>query len=296
MRRCSHKGRRCDPATWPLPDRRRLTIAYNCQRSPIDDRRAAQQPDGGNVVKIIYTGKTMIKRTVGAVLLLTFIAFNAYAAGKVNLHSKNAEVFDTHPHWDYYLTSSHPTGRLESVESYHLKPAIELIAANKLESAYDEVAFLLVWFPNHPKALNLLTHITTRAQQPQVAERHFRDAFTLYPNRPQTHMLYGIYQSKLKAQDKAIESYKRALEIDPNYAEAHYNLGLAYYHTKKYDLANRHAQTAYAAGYPLPGLERLLKEKKAWNTAAKAAPASVSATPDSDERASKVAEPASQTN
>lgn len=214
----------------------------------------------------------MLKHPLGALLLLLFFAFSSLgASAKVNLKVKSAQEFDAHPHWDYYLTSSHPTGRLSSVENYHLKPAIELLAANKLEYAYDELVFVLWWFPNHPKALNLMTQVATRANQPQVAERHFRDALTLYPDRTQTHMLYGIYQSKIGAKEKAIESYKRALELDPNYAEAHYNLGLAYYHAKKYDLANAHAQKAYAYNYPLPGLERLLKEKKAWNPAVNAA-------------------------
>ena len=203
-----------------------------------------------------------------AVLLaLISVSFPTAAANVPPLRSKNSAEFAAHPHWDYYLTSSHPTGRLSSVESFHLKPAIDLLAQDKLEYAYDELVFILLWFPNHPKALDLMTQVATRAKQPQVAEKHFRDAFELYPDRKQTHMLYGNFLSKSGQREKAIESYKRAIELDPNYAEGHYNLGLAYYHQKKYDLANTHAQTAYSYGYPLPGLERLLKEKKAWNVA-----------------------------
>lgn len=207
----------------------------------------------------------------GAMLIALFTAsLHAPAANVPPLRSKNTEGFREHPHWDYYLPSSHPTGRLASVESFHLKPVPELLAQNKLEYAYDELAFVIAFFPNHPKALDLMTQVAARAKQPQVAEKHFRDAFELYPNRAQTHMLYGNFLSKNGQRDKAIESYKRAIELDPNYAEGHYNLGLAYYHQKKYDLANTHAQTAYGYGYPLPGLERMLKEKKAWNTAKRA--------------------------
>lgn len=208
-------------------------------------------------MKSLYSGAVLI--------LLSLLSLQAFAANVPPLRAKID--FATHPHWDYYLTSSHPSGRLQSVEQYHLQPAIDLLAQQKFEYAYDELVFILAWFPNHPKALNLLTQLTTRVNQPQVAERHFRDAFGLYPDRAQTHMLYGNFLSKSGQRDKAIESYKRAIELDPNYAEAHYNLGLAYYHQKKYDLANQHAQIAYSYGYPLPGLERLLKGKKAWNTA-----------------------------
>lgn len=236
----------------------------------------------------------------GAVLvLLSLLSLHALAANVPPLRAKID--FATHPHWDYYLTSSHPSGRLQSVEQYHLQPAIDLLAQQKYEYAYDELVFILAWFPNHPKALNLLTQLTTRVNQPQVAERHFRDAFGLYPERAPTHMLYGNFLSKSGQRDKAIESYKRAIELDPNYAEGHYNLGLAYYHQKKYDLANQHAQTAYAYGYPLPGLERLLKGKKAWNTAQRAsgtdkkATASETADKSADDAAKSKAEQASKT-
>lgn len=227
----------------------------------------------------------------GAVLLaLTLFSLQAVAASVPPLRAKID--FATHPHWDFYLTSSHPSGRLQSVEQYHLGPAIDLLAQQKFEYAYDELVFILSWFPNHPKALNLMTQLTTRVNQPQVAERHFRDAFELYPNRAQTHMLYGNFMSKSGQRDKAVESYKRAIEIDPNYAEAHYNLGLAYYHQKKYDLANKHAQTAYAYGYPLPGLERLLKQKKAWNTAQR--PSAGEGKAATDEQAGKLADEAAK--
>lgn len=213
-----------------------------------------------------------MKATLWGLLFLTALAGLSgplSAAEKVSALRENTSVgiFEEHPHWDYYSPSSHPTGRLDSVESHHLKPAYELFAANKLQYAYDEIYFVLLWFPNHPKMLKLLIDVAAKAKQPQVPEKHFRNALELYPEHAQTHMLYGIYQSKLGSKDKAIASYKRALEIDPNYAEAHYNLGLAYYHSKKFDLANTHAQRAYALHYPLPGLQRLLKEKKAWNSA-----------------------------
>ena len=37
--------------------------------------------------------------------------------------------------------------------------------------------------------------------------------------------------------DEAIDEFTKAIEIDPNYAEAYNNRGLAYYYTWEYDLA-----------------------------------------------------------
>jgi hypothetical protein len=45
---------------------------------------------------------------------------------------------------------------------------------------------------------------------------------------------------------------------------AHYNLGLEYLDQRRLDLANIHAQAAYALGYPLPGLKEKLVRAGQW--------------------------------
>lgn len=54
------------------------------------------------------------------------------------------------------------------------------------------------------------------------AEKHFKDGFG-YQN-----------QGNL---DKAIEEYEKAIELNPNYLQAHMNLGAVYIGQKKYDQA-----------------------------------------------------------
>ena len=51
---------------------------------------------------------------------------------------------------------------------------------------------------------------------------------------------------KDKQYDKAIETYKKALTIEPKFAEADYNLGSIYEKQKKYDLAVKHYKKAIA--------------------------------------------------
>lgn len=213
----------------------------------------------------------MLRNLFYGVFGLTFSALALAGPVQPIVKAQSAEEFQNHPHYDYYAVASHPPGRLRAVEQYHLNQAIDSLKNDKIDYAYGDTAFILLWFPNHPKALMLVAEEATRSKKPQIAEQHFRNALELYPNHAQTHMIYGIYQAKIGAHEKAIESYKRAIELDPNYAEAHYNLGLAYYHSKKYNLANTHAQTAYGMNYPLPGLQRLLKAKKAWSPGASAA-------------------------
>jgi hypothetical protein len=54
------------------------------------------------------------------------------------------------------------------------------------------------------------------------------------------------------------------LSLDPQSAEANYNLGLLYAEQQDYAPAMKHAAAAYGAGYPLMGLRRKLEKVGAW--------------------------------
>jgi len=49
---------------------------------------------------------------------------------------------------------------------------------------------------------------------------------------------YTLYLDSMFSE--AIEKFKKALEIQPNYPEAHYNIALAYSRTGEYQLARKH--------------------------------------------------------
>jgi tetratricopeptide (TPR) repeat protein len=57
---------------------------------------------------------------------------------------------------------------------------------------------------------------------------------------------------------------EKALTLDPNSINAHYNLGLTYFETKQFELANEHAQRAYQLGASPPGLRDKLVRAKQW--------------------------------
>jgi tetratricopeptide (TPR) repeat protein len=56
------------------------------------------------------------------------------------------------------------------------------------------------------------------------------DVLKKYPEVTQAHNNLGVVYDKKKGMtDEAIYEYKKALKINPNYVDSHYNLGLAYY-------------------------------------------------------------------
>ncbi len=161
-----------------------------------------------------------------------------------------------------YYSSDHSEKLLHMVESYHLPPAREKMQhRGQLKWALGDVEFVLAYFPNHPQALSLATEITRRMGSPKEADHYYEHAVQLYPGSAQTWMLYGIQLHRTGRIKEAVEKYRKALELNDNLAEAHYNLGLALVELNQIDEARKHADKAYAMGYPLPGLRDQLKAK-----------------------------------
>jgi Flp pilus assembly protein TadD len=92
----------------------------------------------------------------------------------------------------------------------------------------------------------------------------FDDALKIRRNDAGVHLVKGVYLQKRKRTTEAIDSYKKSIAINPNSANAHYNLALAYVAQKQNALANEHAQQAYALGMMLPGLQNRLIAENAW--------------------------------
>jgi tetratricopeptide (TPR) repeat protein len=52
--------------------------------------------------------------------------------------------------------------------------------------------------------------------------------------KPSVYDLLGNIYDKTQQPEKAIESYKEGIKLDPNYQTLHFNLGIAYFRAKKY--------------------------------------------------------------
>ncbi len=59
------------------------------------------------------------------------------------------------------------------------------------------------------------------------AEQAFRQSLAMKP-KPESWVFLGVTLTQLDRDDEAMDSYQRALQLDPDYEEAHYNLGCCY--------------------------------------------------------------------
>jgi tetratricopeptide (TPR) repeat protein len=79
-------------------------------------------------------------------------------------------------------------------------------------------------------------------QQHAPAEEAFRKALEIDPNYAQAHYGLGLALGYLGQRDKAIESLQKAVDIDPQNAYAHYHLALGLNQSGAKDRAILHLQ------------------------------------------------------
>jgi tetratricopeptide (TPR) repeat protein len=198
---------------------------------------------------------------ISLISILAFASFSAPAADQ-----------DRHDN-DYYTNVNKSI--LSTVERYHLGPGEEKLNAKHYIAAQADFQFILNYYPNHPRALLLMAELCETWKSPTCdLEQVFNRAVARNPNIATTFVIIGIDQERTKRIPAAIESFKHALAIEPDSVNANYNIALAYLDSGQYDLANEHAQKAYALGAPLPGLRDRLERAGHWQPSQQPAPSS----------------------
>ena len=192
----------------------------------------------------------MIKRLFAVVLLAAAFAYSPFAAARYG--------------YDYYHNDA-PRKLLRNVEKYHLKPGEQKMNRGDYVYAMGDAKFMLRYFPNDPKALRLAMEISLRWPGHETdAEPWFEKAIHAFPQYGETYLIYGVYLHRRGKMERAVTEYKKAIDRDPNLADAHYNLGLALLELGRLREANEEAHRAYALKYPLPGLRNELQSRGAW--------------------------------
>lgn len=172
---------------------------------------------------------------------------------------------------DYYNPGP-DAGVIRGAEGRHLELGVRRMQDPKWDryNVWAEFNFMLRTSPNHPRALDLMVRLCATWKNPRcVLDDYFDKAIAINPRVSSTYVLKGIYQARFDRPKLAVESFKAALEIEPDSVNAHYNLGLSYFDLKDYARSNEHAQKAYALGVPLPGLRNKLQAVGRWDPSAR---------------------------
>ena len=92
------------------------------------------------------------------------------------------------------------------------------------EKLYREI---LAHAPDQPDALHYLGLVYMEKGDDKQAESYIKRSLTL-TNNPVYFGNYGFFLTRQRKHEAAIEQYKKALELQPNYAEGWFNLGVSY--------------------------------------------------------------------
>jgi tetratricopeptide (TPR) repeat protein len=96
----------------------------------------------------------------------------------------------------------------------------------------------------------------------EEAMREYRKAISLDPDYADPHVNLGVLLKKQGRRDEAIREYETAIYIKPDSAEAHNNLAIEYYYKRDYAAAWREVRLARRFGHnPHPVFLRALSEK-----------------------------------
>jgi len=171
---------------------------------------------------------------------------------------------------DYNLMTADP-GDLRDLNyhgHFHIQPATSALNSGNVRwDVMNNLHFVLHKVPNDHRALGLLVRWDKAGgKDPDYKSPacYLVWAASFAPTDPAVWNFGGYYFYQHKDLARAQVWWEQALTLDGGNAEVNYNLGLLNFEQRQYEPARKHAQAAYSAGYPLPGLRDKLKAAEEW--------------------------------
>lgn len=219
----------------------------------------------------------MLPRLLSLPFLLALLLVSAGAAASCNtLEWRRGKPFDYYAAETRESTGTYAGGLLHLVEKHHFSSNVRNLVSGQTGALLGDLMFVLTSIPNHPGALDAYSRYDKRYRESALFRKQekgrrasytpdcfFDRALRTFPEAAETRVVWAIHKYRNGELDEAASLLEEAIAIQPDYIEAHYNLGLIYASQRKLALAKKHAEVAYEAGYPLSGLQNKIAELEA---------------------------------
>lgn len=199
--------------------------------------------------KWLQENRTGLAKAQNKAVNMGIEAYNAKEYGKARdlfvmgeLAAADLGVVDTLAMYNAGLAAEQ-AGDLEgAIEQYekaigvgYLGPKMYLYTANIYQKKDDQEGYLNIvqegrsHYPENADLIVYELNYYLRNQKFAEAKENLKLAIEKEPENKQLHFSLGVVHDNLGETEKAEAAYKRALELDPNYFDAVYNLGALYF-------------------------------------------------------------------
>ena len=200
------------------------------------------------------------------------LAFGCAMAGTAAAQGCGSLVNGFGP-YDYRTASE---GTRKQVELHHFNANVENLRTGQNGYLAGDIDYVLRAFPNHPRALWAMEKLARRDRTEKplganyTAGCYFERAVEFQPDDATVRLLFALHLIERGRKPRAVDELQTAralvekdeyLKTDGNVA---YNLGLGFYQVGRYDEALEYAQRADALGFPMTGLQNMLKRVGKW--------------------------------
>ncbi len=124
---------------------------------------------------------------------------------------------------------------------------LALLCQKKFDAAAIEAKRVLKADERNVRAMQLLAQVYYRERKFELAKMVLENARAIAPNEPATHNALGLVQLALGTKPAALESFKKASELKPDFAEARNNFGALLNEAQDYPAALRELEAAVQA-------------------------------------------------
>ncbi len=118
-----------------------------------------------------------------------------------------------------------------------------LFQQGKSDEAVVSLEQALAVDPKHAKAHNNMALASIDIGELELAEAHYRESLAIEP-QPAIYNDLGFVLERQGMADEAVENYRKALELDPESASAHFNLGASLTREGEFETAEGHFRAA----------------------------------------------------
>lgn len=253
-----------------------------------------RQPNPARYTQPYHEEHLMRRKTLGTTLLTLALLATAAHASEYDCGTLENSLgpFDYNDPAMRLPTGENPMGQVKRVENVHFQPDMQFLNTRKFspERLRGEFNYTLNAFPNHRIALNAMSRLEMlySKQLPPLGKRYTADcyfdrAIRFRPEDKGVRFVYGMHLHQRGRLQDALKEYTLAETLGEDSGNFYYNYGLLHSDLKNWELAQKYAQKAYAAGVALPGLANKLQRNGHPITVTPApAPAAPAAEPASD--------------